>query len=50
MRRENKTETIILKATKKEKDLIEARALENNFQSVSEFIRVLALKGKLEIV
>ena len=49
MIRENKTETIIIKTTKKEKEMIELRAIENNFQSVSEFIRVLVLKGKLEI-
>jgi hypothetical protein len=46
---DNKIESILIKLTKLEKNEIEERAKKYNFSSTSEFIRVLALKGKLEI-
>lgn len=40
---------ILIKVSKEEKEQITQRAKENGFASISEFIRIMTLKGKLEI-
>ena len=49
MKKQNKDNVILIRVTKEDKDIIEARLKANNFSSISEYGRLMMLKGTLEI-
>lgn len=45
----NKTERILLRISKEEKEEIQRNAIANGFTNVSAFIRLIAKRGKINV-
>lgn len=46
---DNKDKTIMIRVTEEEKKFIENKAREHGFRFIAEYVRIMCLKGKLEI-